>query len=146
MIPMKYMKHRKFFLIFLPVIFVFLLGPGCESEMKDPKGTLEKQAKKYWTERLINKNFEYTYKEEDKKDLPSFSKYKEELKTVTRFPTSSVEIKEVQVEGDIGTVKLAVKCIVPGFPEKLPLPLGDQWILKGNKWRHKRQLKSPGKK
>jgi len=130
----------------LSVVFVFLLGPGCESEMKDPKGTLEKQAKKYWTERLINKNFEYTYKEEAKNDLPSFSTYKEQLKTVTRFPTSSVEIKEVQVEGDIGTVKLSVKCIVPGFPEKLPLPLGDQWILKGNKWRHKRQLKSPGKK
>ena len=140
------MKHRRFFLIFLLAVFIFLLGIGCESEMKDPKGTLEKQAKKYWTERLINKNFEYTYKEEDKKNLPSFSTYKEELKTVTRFPTSSVEVKEVQVEGDIGTVKLAVECFVPGFPKKLPLPLGDQWILKGNKWRHKRQLENPEKK
>ena len=139
------MKHRKFFSIFLSVVFVFLLGFGCESEMKDPKGTLEKQAKNYWTERLINQNFEYTYKEEDKKNLPSFSTYKEELKAVTRFRTSSVEIKEVQVEGDMGTVKLAVMCIVPGFPKKLPLPLGDQWILKGNKWRHKRQLKNPEK-
>jgi len=143
---MKYLKRRNSFLIFLSVVFVFLLGPGCESEMKDPKGTLEKQAKNYWTERLINQNFEYTYKEEDKKNLPSFSTYKEELKTVTRFRTSSVEIKEVQVEGDIGTVKLAVECIVPGFPKKLPLPLGDQWILKGNKWRHKRQLENPEKK
>jgi hypothetical protein len=140
------MKHRRFFLIFLLAVFIFLLGIGCESEMKDPKGTLEKQAKQYWTERLINQNFEYTYEEEAKDNLPPFSSYKEQLRNVTRFPTSSVEVKEVQVEGDMGTVKLAVMCIVPGFPKKLPLPLGDQWILKGNKWRHKRQLENPEKK
>jgi len=140
------MKHRRFFLIFLPAVFIFLLGIGCESEIKDPKGTLEKQAKRYWTERLINKNFEYTYEEETKDNLPPFSTYREELRIVTRFPTSSVEVKEVQMEGDVGRVKLEVKCLVPGFPKSLPLPLGDEWILKGNKWRHKRKLETQGKK
>jgi hypothetical protein len=125
---------------------LFLLSFGCESEMKDPKGTLEKQAKQYWTERLIKKNFEYTYKEEAKENLPPFSTYKEQLKKVTKFPTSSVEVKEVKVEGDLGTVKYVVTCIVPGFPKALPVPLGDYWVMKGNKWKHKREIKTSGKK
>ena len=140
------MKHRRFCLICLSALFVFLLGPGCESEMKDPKGTLEKQAKQYWTERLINRNFEYTYEEEAKEDLPPFSTYKEQLKKVTKFPTSSVEVKEVKVEGDLGTVKYLVTCTVPGFPKALPVPLGDYWVMKRNKWKHKREIKTSGKK
>jgi hypothetical protein len=140
------MKHRRFYLICLSVFFSFLLGPGCESEMKDPKGTLEKQAKQYWTERLINRNFEYTYEEEATENLPPFSTYKKQLINVTKFPTSSVEVKEVKVEGDLGTVKYMVTCIVPGFPKALPVPLGDYWIMEGNKWRHKREIKAPAKK
>jgi hypothetical protein len=140
------MKHRRFYLIFLSALFIFLLAPGCESEMKDPKGTLEKQAKKYWTERLINRNFEYTYKEEAEENLPPLSTYKIQLNNVTKFPTSSVEVKEVKVEGDLGTVKYVVTCIVPGFPKALPIPLGDYWVIEGNKWRHKREIKTPAKK
>ena len=125
----------------------FLLSAfACESKMKDPKGTLEKQAAEYWRERLINRNFEYTYKEELKEGLPPLSTYKVQLKNVTKFPTSSVEVKEVKIEAGIGTVKLVVMCMLPGVPKELAVPLGDHWVVKGNKWRHQRQIKSPGKK
>ena len=140
------MKHFKCAIIFVSVVSVFLFSFGCESEMKDPKGTLEKQAKQYWIERLINRNFEYTYEEEVNENLPPFSTYKEQLKKVTKFPTSSVEVKEVKVEGDRGTVKYVVNCIIPGYPKELPVPLGDYWIIKGNKWKHILQFETPGKK
>ena len=133
------------------IIFVFLCGvllvfAGCEKKMEDPKGTLEKQAAKYWQERLINRNFQYTYKEELEEGLPAFSTYKVELNNVTKFPTSSVEVKEVKVEGDVGTVKLAVMCMLPGVPKEIPVPIGDRWVAKGNKWKHIRHIKPPGKK
>ena len=140
------MKHLSGSIIFVTVVLLCLFSLGCESEMKDPKGTLEKQAKQYWTERLINRNFEITYKEEDTENLPTFSTYREQLRNVTPFPTSSVEVKEVKVDGDLATVKLLVDCLVPGAPKGLLMPLGDHWILKGNKWKHKRQLKNPEKK
>jgi hypothetical protein len=124
----------------------FLLTFGCEKKMTDPKGTLEKQALQYWTERLINKNFEYTYEEEVEEGLPPFSTYKERITGVTRFPTSSVEIKDIEVEGDGGYVQLLVTCKVPGLPKEMPLPLGDRWIIKGNKWKHKLQEKLQEKK
>jgi hypothetical protein len=135
--------ERAFFILLCGFLLVFA---GCEEKMKDPKGSLEKQAGKYWQERLINKNFEYTYKEEVEKGLPAFSTYKEELNNVTKFPTSSVTVKEAKVEGDVGTVKLVVMCRLPSVPKEIPVPIGDIWVVKGNKWRHQRQIKPPGKK
>jgi len=118
------------------VPLLLLVFCACETEMPDPKGTLEKQAVKYWIERVINKNFEYTYQEEAREGLPPFSEYEKRLKAVTRIPTSSVKLKDVRIEGKVGFVNYSVTCHVQGIAQEIDIPLGDQWILKGNRWKH----------
>ncbi|MBW2708393.1 MAG: hypothetical protein JRD04_03765 [Deltaproteobacteria bacterium] len=142
---MKLSKHpHLWFGLFFACLLLLTLG--CEKEMTDPKGVLEKQAAQYWTERLVNKNYQYTYKEEAKAGLPPFETYENLLKAAARVPTSSVKTKEVKIEGDIGIVTLSALCRIPGVPKDMALPIGDRWILKGNQWRHHFQVKSKEKK
>ncbi len=142
---MKLLKHRYlWFALFFSL--VLLLTLACETRMADPKATLEKQAERYWTERLVNKNYQYTYKEEAKDGLPPFETYEKQLKAAAKISTSSVKTKDVKIEGDNGIVTLSAVCQVAGLPKGVPLPIGDRWILKGNKWQHHFQMKSKKKR
>lgn len=127
------------FLIFFSLCLLF--GFACESEMKDPKATLEKQAAQYWTDRLVKKDYKVTYKQEMEKDLPPFSTYEKKLQAASRIPTSSVKTKEVQIDGDRGTVTLLITCRIPGMPKDYDMPMRDLWLLKGNKWKHHFEIK-----
>ena len=138
---MKLLKNFSLFFAF-PFACLLLLTLACETRMTDPKGALEKQAAQYWTERLVNKNYQYTYKEEAKDGLPPFETYETQLKAAAKISTSSVKTKDVKIEGDNGIVTLSAVCQVPGLPKEVPLPIGDRWILKGNKWQHHFQMKS----
>lgn len=122
----------------------FLLGLACESEMKDPKATLEKQAAQYWTDRLVNKDYEVTYKQELDKNLPPFSTYEKHLQAAAKIPSSLVKTQEVDIKGDRGTVTLLVTCRIPGMPKDYDMPMRDRWILEGNRWKHHYQMKSKG--
>lgn len=139
--PMK--MSRCFFYCFTPLCLLLLLSllSACESKMADPKGTLEKQAEKYWTERMINRNFKYTYEEEAKEGLPPFETYEKKLSIITKIPTLSVKVTEVKVDGKNGIVKVAAKCRVPNFPADADIPMGDRWVIEGNKWKHLLQVK-----
>ena len=110
--------------------------------MVDPEGTLEKQAERYWTERLINNDFQYTYKEELKEGLPSFATYEKHIEAISRFRVSSVMVEKVKVEGDQGTVTYLVICRLPGIPKEMDIPMGDRWIIKGNQWKHLFEMKT----
>lgn len=115
----------------------FLLLCACEAPMRDPAGALEKQGVKYWTERLVNKNFEYTYKEELEKGLPPFSEYEKRLKSITRIPTSLVKFHNLRIEGNIGFVNYYATCRLKGIAQKIDnVPLSDRWVIKGNRWKH----------
>jgi hypothetical protein len=129
--------------LFLGFIFCLLLSllSACQKEMVDAKGTLEKQAERYWNERMINKNFKYTYEEEVKEGLPPFSTYEEKMKIVNRISTLSVKVTEVKVEGKNGIVKLVARCQIPKFPSSVDIPMGDRWVIEGNKWKHLLQVK-----
>ncbi len=131
-------------LSYLLFILFLLLAFACESEMKDPKATLEKQAAQYWTERLVNKNYKYTYEEEVEKDRPDFSTYEKLLTAAAKIPTSAVKTKEVEIDGDRGMVTLLITCRIPGVPKDYDMPLRDLWYLKGNEWKHNFHMKSKG--
>ena len=139
--PMK--MPRCLFYCFIPLCLLLLLSllSACESKMADPKGTLEKQAERYWTERMIKRNFKYTYEEELKEGLPSFETYEIKLTAITRTPTVSVKVKEVKVDGKNGSVKLSASCRIPNFPAEVDIPMGDRWIIEGNQWKHLLQVK-----
>ena len=127
------------------LVCVLFLTPGCGKEIVDPKGTLEKQAVQYWTQRLVNKDYQYTYKEEMETDLPPFSAYEKQLKEAARIPTSLVTAKDAEIKGDQGIVTLLVTCRFPGVPKDIAMPMRDLWILKGNKWKHHFQIKGKEK-
>jgi hypothetical protein len=129
------------FLVGLILCFVLAFLSACEKKMVDPQGTLKKQAERYWTERLINKNFKYTYEQELKEGLPSFETYDKKLKIVTRIPTRSLKVKEVKVDGKDGAVKILAKCQIKGAPTLLDIPMGDRWVIEGNRWKHILQVK-----
>jgi len=121
-------------LFFLPLFLLMILA--CESKMTDPGGTLKEQAKRYWTERLVNNDYQYTYKEELKEGLPIFATYEKNLRVISRFGVSSVKVEKVKIEGDQGTVTLQVACRFPGISKEIDVPLGDRWVIKGNQWKH----------
>jgi hypothetical protein len=140
------MKSKKYLHSCIALSFglVFLLVLACESEMKDPKGTLEKQAAQYWTERLVNKDYEYTYKQEIEEGLPPFSTYEKQLKAAAKIPTSLVKTQEVEIDGDRGVVTMLITCRLPGMKKDYAMPTRDLWILEGNQWKHHFQVKSKG--
>lgn len=130
-------QFRVVFALCLLLTFV----SGCEKKMADPQGTLKKEAERYWTERLINKNFKYTYELELKEGLPSFETYDKKLKIVTRIPTRSLKVEEVKVDGKDGSVKILAKCQIMGAPTLLDIPMGDRWGSVRGRWKHVPQIK-----
>ncbi len=128
-------------LVVLSLCLVLTLLYSCEKKMVDPEGTLKKQAEQYWTERLIKKNFKYTYDQESKEGLPPFETYEEKLKLITRIPTTSVRVTEVKVDGKDGIVKIVAKCQIKRAPMLIDVPMGDRWVIEGNQWRHILQVK-----
>lgn len=138
---MKRSRHYSYCFITVSLLLLLSAVYGCEKKMADPKGTLEKQAERYWTERMIKKNFKYTYEEELKEGLPPFETYEQKLSAITRIPTSSVKVNEVKVDGKNGIVKLEAKCRITNFPAEVDIPMGDKWVIEGNKWRHIPQVR-----
>ncbi len=120
----------------LLVALFCLLICGCQKEMKDPKAALEKQAAQYWTERLVNKNYKYAYEQEVEDDLPPFAVYEERVIAAAKFPASSVETKDAEIDGDRGIVTVVVTCKLPGVKNEYPMPMRDLWLLKEGEWKH----------
>ena len=113
--------------------------------MSDPKGALETIAAQYWTQRLVNKDYQSTYKDELEENLPPFSTYEKQLKEAAKIPTSSVSAKDAEIKGDIGIVTVVATISVPGVPKEVPFPMRDRWVLKANQWKHYYETKKKGK-
>jgi hypothetical protein len=143
--PIKFFKS--FLVIFcLSLSLNFLMATGCEKKMSDPKAALEKTAAQYWTQRLVDKDYQSTYEYELKENLPPFSTYEKQLKKAAKIPTSSVTAKDATIEGDIGIVTVVATCRIPGVPKEIPMPMRDRWILKGNQWKHYYEIRKKGKR
>ena len=63
---MKMPLSTKYPVYALIVLICIILLVGCENrqKMKDPKAALERMAEEYWTKRLMNRDYEATYKTE----------------------------------------------------------------------------------
>jgi len=112
---------------------------GCESQKKmiDPKAELEKLAEQYWTKRLVDKDYQFTYNLEIEKESLPFSDYLKRVKTGDKFQVLSVKVKEIQIDEDRGVVYLSAKCEIPLVPKDFEMMLQDLWLLKSNQWKHK---------
>ena len=115
---------------------------GCERKMADPEGALKEKAEQYWTERLMNHNFQYTYKEELNEGRAPFPAYEKIIRARSSFKVSSVRVEKVKIEGDQGAVTLQITCMLPRVPKEIDVPLGDHWVIKENQWKHLFEMES----
>ena len=84
----------------------------------------------------MEKDYEFTYKVEVKKDDLSFPDYLKRVKNFGQVRYLSVKPKEVNIDTDKGTVILTVKFGVDGIPKALEQTFTDQWIYKKGQWLH----------
>jgi hypothetical protein len=122
--------------VFFTVCLMLLSGCATAPEMDDPKA-LERLAEQYWTKRLVEKDYKFTYNLELEKKSLSFSEYCERLKASGKFKYLSVKTKEVTIEGDKGFVYLTIECRMPFLRKPYALPINDVWLYESNRWKHK---------
>jgi hypothetical protein len=108
-----------------------------QTDSTDPKAVLGALAEEYWTKRLIEKDYQFTYEKELEKDALSFSEYVEKAKDAERFTFKSVKTARVEITGDRGAVFLTVECITPFMPKGYTQMLQDLWLFRSGQWVHK---------
>lgn len=131
-------KIEKAGLIVIGMVACLFFSIGCEDgkKMVDPKATLEALAEQYWSKRLVDKDYKFTYDLElDKESIP-FSDYVKKMTRGEKFKVLSVKTKDVRIDGDRGEVFLSVVSKVPMVPKEVDMTLQDLWLLKSNQWRH----------
>lgn len=132
---------RKQFSIYLLsgiICIMLLFGCGNQEKMKDPKATLEKVAEQYWQKRLIDKDYEFTYKLELEQESIPFPEYLKRVKSAGQIQVLSIKTKEVKIDQDKANVTLTAKARLPNVPKEIEMPLfQDPWVIKSNQWKHK---------
>jgi hypothetical protein len=116
---------------------MFLLGCACAQKRSDQDASLAELAEQYWTKRLIEKDYKFTYNLELEKKSLSFSEYCQRVKASEKFTCFSVKTKEVTIEGDKAIVCLTLECRMPFLSNPYALPINDVWLYESNKWKHK---------
>lgn len=133
------MRAALIYRVLVSGIMIIAILYGCESQKKmvDPKAELEKLAEQYWTKRLVDKDYQFTYDLEIEKETIPFPEYQKKVKAGDKIQVLSVKMKEVQIDQDRGVVYLTAKCKIPSVPKDFDMTLQDLWLLKSNQWKHK---------
>jgi hypothetical protein len=114
-----------------------LLGCASAQKRSDQDASLADLAEQYWTKRLLERDYKFTYNLELEKKSLSFSEYCERLKASEKFKYLSVKIKEVTIEDDKALVYMTVECSMPFLSQPYALPINDVWLYESNRWKHK---------
>lgn len=102
-----------------------------------PEAVLGALAEEYWTKRLIEKDYEFTYQKELETDRIPFAEYAEKIKAAEKFQYKSVKTEKVEIEGDRAVIFLKVECVTPFMPKGYTQMLQDLWLYRGGQWKHK---------
>lgn len=123
------------FCIAICVMFLF----GCASAQKrsDQDALLAELVQQYWTKRLVERDYKFTYNMELEKKSLSFSDYCQKLRASEKFNCLSVKTKEVKIKDDKAIIRLILECRMPFLPKPYALPIGDVWLYESNRWKHK---------
>ena len=130
-------KKRLFCASCIAMCVMFLLGCASAQKRSDQDASLGDLAEQYWTKRLVEKDYKFTYNMELEKGSLSFSEYLQKVKAGEKFKVLSVKTKEVTIEDDRGSIYLTVECIMPFLPKGYNYMLQDLWLYRSNKWKHK---------
>lgn len=134
---MSSVKRWFVFALCIPAYFMILYGCSNVEKRHYPGGPLEEVAALYWTKRLVDKDYEFTYNLELEKQSLSFSDYLKKVQSAGQIKILSVEVKDVEKDKDKAFVTYAVKYQIPTVSKILEQPLRDEWIFKGDRWLHK---------
>jgi len=131
------LKQFSVYLFSVVVCITLLFGCENQKEMEDPKASLEKLAEEYWTKRLVDKDYEFTYNLELQKESIPFSEYLKRVKSGGQIEILSVKTKNVEIDQDNGIATMTARCrprLAPGGVDSI---YRDFWVLKANQWKHK---------
>jgi len=102
-----------------------------------PQGPLEEVAALYWTKRLVDMDYEFTYNLELEKDSLTFPDYLKKVKSAGQIKFLSVTVEDVKKDKDKAVITCQAKYQVLGVSKIFKHPLSDEWVFKGNRWLHK---------
>ena len=121
----------------MAVCVMLLTSCGSKPTEADLETSLTKAAEEYWTKRLLDFDYKFTYKMEVDKDSIPFSKYLERVKNAGQIEVLSLKVEKVKVENDEGFVEIIAKSRVSQIAKVVDLSLRDLWVYKSNQWKHK---------
>lgn len=130
-------KKRLFCAFCIAVCVMFFFGCASAQKRSDQDASLAELAEQYWSKRLIEKDYKFTYNLELGKKSLSFSEYCQRVKASEKFNCFSVKTKEITIEGDKGIVCLTLECRMPFLSKPYAMPMNDVWLYKSNRWKHK---------
>lgn len=130
-------KKWYIFALCIATCLIFLFGCASAQKRSDQDASLGDLAEQYWTKRLIEHDYKFTYKKEMEKDSIPFSDYLSQVKQGKRFKFFSVKTNKVTIEGDRGVVYLTVECTGPPLPKGIKQMLQDLWLYRSGQWKHK---------
>ena len=138
-----HLAYRRWFwkAIFRTVFFLFLAMAfgACREEnkvMKDPNGSLEKEAEAYWKMRLLERNYEGTYAMEADQGTMTLKEYEKHIPNKGQINYVSIAAGKAEVDGANGTVEISVTYLLPNLAKEVSSSIVDQWVIKDNKWKH----------
>jgi len=124
----------------LALFIIGFLGPqavwaGAEKE-GNAEAVVAALAEEYWTKRLVEKDYAFTYEKELQKESMSFEDYVEQVRPGQKFKFLSVKTKKVNIDGDRGEVYLDVKLSAAFMPKQDTMMLQDLWLFSSGEWKH----------
>jgi hypothetical protein len=123
--------------LFVAICLLPVLAIADSPKADGREAALSALAEEYWTKRLIEKDYKFTYEKELEKDSLSFSEYVEQAKATEKFKFSSIKTSKVEIKDDKGSVYLTLKAEGPPFRTSMETMLQDMWIYESGAWKHK---------
>ena len=123
-------------LLLMGLLLLTLFGCEKQREANESKIVLGNLAEQYWTDRLMDFDYESTYQMELQKDSIPFSEYLLRVKNAGQIKVLSVKANEVEIENGKGVVNLTATCRIQSVPKEMELPIKDVWIKKAEEWKH----------
>lgn len=130
---------KRTFVSALCILIYITLLYGCAHvwQKSYPQGPLEEVAALYWTKRLVDKDYEFTYNLELEKDSLTFPDYLKKVKSAGKIQVLSVKVEDVKKDKDKAVITYQAKYRVPAVSKIFKQPLCDEWVFKGDRWLHK---------
>jgi len=130
-------KRTLVYALCIPIYIMLLYGCVHVEQKSYAQGPLEEVAALYWTKRLVENDYEFTYNLELEKDSLTFPDYLKRVKFAGQIKVLSVKVEDVKKDKDNAVINYGVTIQLPTVTKTFEQPLRDKWVFKGDRWLHK---------